>query len=343
MQARMTAIKTQKVWLPSIADSQLCCFCSIVWSRVIAIVDLRLLPWPAAGQTCSMAPVMSPVTSSGELAAIVLSATLRPRRMHDDAVGDREHVGHAVADQHDGDALVAQLADEVQHLGHLAHRDRRRRLVHQHDLGVGQPGAGDRHRLALAARHLLDEIARARLRLQFREDLAGAPVHGGIVEDAGTARRRGAARGRERRWPPRSDCCRAPDPGGRSRCRAGAPRPAGAARVPCRPCCMVPWLGRKLPAIILTSVDLPAPLSPIRPTTSPASSDSETSLTAWMAPKCFEMLVSSRTATSNRLPVAACGRLAATSKPPRSPLVFPVKTRRLLYAKQPIGRQSIVR
>ena len=38
----MTAISTQKVWLPSSADSQLCCFCAIVWSRVIAIVDLRL-------------------------------------------------------------------------------------------------------------------------------------------------------------------------------------------------------------------------------------------------------------------------------------------------------------
>ena len=41
MQARMTAISTQKVWLLSIAASQLCCFCAIVWSRVIAIVDLR--------------------------------------------------------------------------------------------------------------------------------------------------------------------------------------------------------------------------------------------------------------------------------------------------------------
>src|SRR5690606_35770250 len=30
---------------------------------------------------CSMAPVMRPVTSSGELSAIFLSATLRPRRM----------------------------------------------------------------------------------------------------------------------------------------------------------------------------------------------------------------------------------------------------------------------
>ena len=43
---------------------------------------------------------------------------------------------------------------------------------------------------------------------------------------------------------------------------------------------MLPEVGRKLPAIILTSVDLPAPLSPIRPTTSPGSSVSEISSTA---------------------------------------------------------------
>ena len=77
-----------------------------------------------------------------------------------------------------------QVADVVQHLGDLAHRDRRRRLVHQHELGVGEHGARDRHRLALAARHLLDEVARPGLGLQVPEELAGAPVHAAIVEDA---------------------------------------------------------------------------------------------------------------------------------------------------------------
>ena len=59
---------------------------------------------------------------------------------------------------------------------------------------------------------------------------------------------------------------------------------------------MLPALGGKLPAMILTSVDLPAPLSPIRPTTSPGLSDRDTSLSAWMAPKCLETPVSSRMA-----------------------------------------------
>src|SRR5690606_37912030 len=73
---------------------------------------------------------------------------------------------------------------------------------------------------------------------------------------------------------------------------------------------MVPEVGGKLPAIIFTSVDLPAPLSPMSPTTSPGSSVKETSLTAWMAPKCLEILVSSRTATDH-LPVRANTSLPA--------------------------------
>ncbi len=53
-----------------------------------------------------MAPVIRPVTSSGEVWPIGLSATLRAAAHDDDAVADREHVGHAVADQDDGDAVV---------------------------------------------------------------------------------------------------------------------------------------------------------------------------------------------------------------------------------------------
>src|SRR6185295_8470418 len=41
----------------------------------------RLVEGDRHHSTCSMAPVISPVTSSGELDAICLSATLRPRRI----------------------------------------------------------------------------------------------------------------------------------------------------------------------------------------------------------------------------------------------------------------------
>src|SRR5882724_11870979 len=55
--------------------------------------------------------------------------------------------------------------------------------------------------------------------------------------------------------------------------------------------------GGKLPAMILTSVDLPAPLSPMSPTISPQSSAKSTCDKASMAPKCLEIPWSSRTAT----------------------------------------------
>ena len=108
---------------------------------------------PFRVQACSIAPVIRPVISCGEVAAIRLSATLVAAPQHDDAVGDREDVGHAVADQDDGEPLPPQFADEIENLRHLADGDRRGRLVHQHDFGVGKAGAGDRDRLALAARH----------------------------------------------------------------------------------------------------------------------------------------------------------------------------------------------
>src|SRR5262245_28269087 len=56
----------------------------------------------------------------------------------------------------------------------------------------------------------------------------------------------------------------------------------------------VPAVGGKFPATILTSVDLPAPLSPMRPTTSPAETVRQTSSRAWIAPKCLEMARHSR-------------------------------------------------
>ncbi len=51
-----------------------------------------------------MAPVMRPVTSSGEDLVDALVGHLGAAAHDDDAVAHREHVGHAVTDQHDGDA-----------------------------------------------------------------------------------------------------------------------------------------------------------------------------------------------------------------------------------------------
>src|SRR5688572_3226998 len=73
-----------------------------------------------------------------------------------------------------------------------------------------------------------------------------------------------------------------------------------------------PSVGGKLPAMILTMVDLPAPLSPIRPTTSPASTVKLSSVNARMAPKLMETLRTSSNATRN--PPCAITALAAVSR-----------------------------
>ena len=77
---------------------------------------------------------------------------------------------------------VLQAADEFEHFGDLAHRDGGGRLVHQDELGVGKPGAGDGDRLALAAGHFLDQIARARFGFQFVEQFCRAVDHRLLVE-----------------------------------------------------------------------------------------------------------------------------------------------------------------
>ena len=85
-------------------------------------------------------------------------------------------------DQHDGNALLFQAMDQAQHLLDLPDRDRSRWLVHQDELGVGQPRARDGDRLALTARHLLDEIVRPGLRAQFSKELQRTRRHRLVVK-----------------------------------------------------------------------------------------------------------------------------------------------------------------
>ena len=131
---------------------------------------------------------MRPVTSSGEVARSALSATLRPRRMTSTR------------------SLTAKTSGMRWLISTTAMpRSRNRRIRSSTSAtcrtliaAVGssistifasrQARPGDRHGLALAARHRLDEIARARLRLQFVEELRRTRVHRGVVEDAQRAK-----------------------------------------------------------------------------------------------------------------------------------------------------------
>ena len=79
--------------------------------------------------------------------------------------------------------MIAQSADEAEDFGDLAHTDCSGRLVHQHDLGFGESRSGNRNGLSLAAGHSADQIPRSRFRFQLREQFAGALKHRAIVED----------------------------------------------------------------------------------------------------------------------------------------------------------------
>ena len=211
-----------------------------------------------------MAPVIRPVTSSGLESAIAFSATLRPRRSTKTRSATAKTSGMRWLISTMAMPWSRKPADQVEHLRHLPHGDRGRRLVHQHDLGLRQPRAGDRHRLPLAARHAAHEVARARLGFQLGEQLAGALIHRLEVEEAEGTDALGAARARGKRWPPPSGCRKARGPDRRSRCPSRSLRPACGNAPARRPCTISPEDGGKFPAMIFTSVDLPAPLSPIR-------------------------------------------------------------------------------
>ena len=175
----------------------------------------------------SFAPVIRAVTSSGRGLVDRLVGPLLAAAHDDHAVADREHVGHAVRDQHDGDALLFQPVDQAEHLLDLAYRDRGGRLVHHHQPRVGQPRPRDRNRLALAARHLLDEIVAGASPSAVRRT---APAHA-PPSPCGRAGRAGrtcaSARGRGRRWRQPSDCRRARGPDRRPRSQPRGHRWAG--------------------------------------------------------------------------------------------------------------------
>src|SRR6185312_10695944 len=73
-----------------------------------------------------------------------------------DAVADGEDVVEAVADDDLGDAVALQLEHGVEELGRGGDGKIGGRLVEDNDLGVGDDGAGDGHRLLAAAGQRLD-------------------------------------------------------------------------------------------------------------------------------------------------------------------------------------------
>ena len=194
---------------------------------------------------------------------------------HDDAVGDLEDVVDVVGDEEHGVAGVAHLLDEAQHAVGLLDAEIVGRLVEDDHLGGELHGARDGDRLALAARQRAHASHRRRASWRCRRARArpgaeprsfakssGAktPSQASLTGSRPRNRLRAIDRSgaSEVSWwmvsMPRSMASRAEaDRHLAGRARRSSPRSTG-----------------KTPEIALMSVDLPAPLSPSRATTSPS-------------------------------------------------------------------------
>ena len=256
---------------------------------VVAAASLIVAPPPRRSSSSPSSP--TPVIAETTCSSVVCfgrEVAGRPAEPEDeDAVGDLEDVDQVVADHDDAELALAQAPDQVQHLRGLGDAERRGRLVEQHDLRLAEQRAGDRDLLALAAGERPDLAAQAGDRhRQVGEQLAGLVLHPRLVElarDRARARAR-PPRGRGRGWRRRRGCRRGRGPGRRSR-SPGRSRPgAWRSRPPRRRSGSCPSSAAWMPAIVFTSVDLPAPLSPTRPTTSPAWTAKSTRSRAWTGP-----------------------------------------------------------
>ena len=76
---------------------------------------------------------------------------------HDEAVGDVVDVVDVVADEQDRAAACAHRAHETEHFFGFGQRERRRRFVHDDQIGLVVDRAGERDALPLAAGQLADD------------------------------------------------------------------------------------------------------------------------------------------------------------------------------------------
>ena len=146
---------------------------------------------PTAAASAGLQPDVTRAAGGDQLDHLgvvdVLGAHLRGHLAQEQA-GDRvrhlEDVVHVVRDQHDAEAVLREPADQVEHLLGLGHAEGGGRLVEDHELGVPQHGAGDRHGLALTAREAGDVLAQRpqRAHAERLQRLPGTLLHLGLVE-----------------------------------------------------------------------------------------------------------------------------------------------------------------
>ena len=101
-----------------------------------------------------------------------------------DAIGDRLHLVQAMGDVEDGDALGAQLADDLEQALGLDGRENGRRLVEGDDLMRHQQGASDLHELPVGDGEAADLPVRVDAGAELTQDGARPLAHGRVVDEA---------------------------------------------------------------------------------------------------------------------------------------------------------------
>jgi hypothetical protein len=104
---------------------------------------------------------------------------------HGDPVGNFEDVVEIVGNDHDGQPVVLEPPDQVQHHPRLGHAESRRGLVQQHQFRVPHDGLRHSDGLALASRQSCDGLAdRAHCgHMQARQGRRGRSLHVVLVEE----------------------------------------------------------------------------------------------------------------------------------------------------------------
>ena len=226
------------------------------------------------GLGCSIAPVIRPVTSSGELAAIALSATLRPRRsttmrsatantsgmrwlIRTTAMPWSRRRRIRFSTSATWRTLIAAVGSSISTILASDSRVRAIATAWRWPPDICRPGR------AAGSPTSARRTARRRARYMAPCSRGSRTARSRLPElapEKDVRRRRQVVAERQVLIDDLDAVLRAPRPAGGSARRWPSMRDAAVRS------------GGKLPAMILTSVDLPAPLSPIRPTTSPGSS-----------------------------------------------------------------------
>ena len=129
--------------------------------------------------------VIASTTACCVVVAAVEDADVPSEPEHGDPVGRLEDVVEVVRDDHDAETLLAEAADEREHLLGLRHAEGGGRLVEDDELRVPLDGLRDGDGLALAAGERRDRLPdrRDRRHREALERRGGGVLHRRLVED----------------------------------------------------------------------------------------------------------------------------------------------------------------